>query len=210
MKVILLFLFLLLAILLLEAWHAGDERRGRTSALALSTDRLGLGLDPLSLVSPGFGEEMVDDEQAVCAAPAELPGDVVWRAYEGDYIRFRVPAAWQPLPLPTGLGSVLEEWFLGIPGHDSDQTMAFYVMPITALTPNDIVRQETFCVAGQSGVKWVRAGEGYVSYDYYAPGTAATEDAGAASFGLHVNVPVASRELEETLDGLATAIEFYR
>jgi hypothetical protein len=115
---------------------------------------------------------------------------------------------WQPTAVSFGGGSVLAEWHLGIPGVETDQIVAFSAVPFTALQPNDIASEYEFEIGRQPGVKWVRTGLGYISYDYYTAGTASTQAAGAGSFGIHVTVANADPELEANLDMLAASVSF--
>lgn len=131
-----------------------------------------------------------------------------WQDVVGEYISFRVPDTWQPTMLTPGMGSVLAEWHLGIPGLESDQTIAFFAVPFDQLLPADIASENAFEIGGRPGMKWVRRGEGYVSYDYYTAGTAATQAAGAGSFGIHVTVPEADANLESIMDMVASSVTF--
>jgi hypothetical protein len=131
-----------------------------------------------------------------------------WQDITGEYVSFRVPAGWQPTVITPGMGSVLHEWHLGIPGLESDQTVAFFAIPFDQLMPPDLVSESTIEIGGQPGAKWVRGGERYISYDYYTAGTAETQAASAGSFGIHVTVPEADPELESILDMLAHSVSF--
>jgi hypothetical protein len=131
-----------------------------------------------------------------------------WQDITSDYVTFRVPGTWQPTAVTPGLGSVLAEWHLGIPNVESDQSIAFSAVPFDDLQPGDVVDEYELFIGDDPGVKWVRRGEGYVSYDYYSPGTAVTQAAGAGSFGLHVTLPADDLELESMLDMVAASIRF--
>jgi len=131
-----------------------------------------------------------------------------WQDVTSDFVSFRVPKYWQPTFSSPGGGSVLAEWNLGIPGLESDQTAAFFVIPFAELQPSDITSAQGFEIGGQPGMKWVRGGIGYVSYDYYTAGTNGTQKAGAGSFGIHVTVAEADPELEANLDMVAASILF--
>ncbi len=126
-----------------------------------------------------------------------------WKAVTGEYVSFRVPIEWDVKAVTPGGGSVLEEWNLGIPGVESDQTLAFFAIAFDALQPPDLESETPFEIGGQPGAKWVRSGQGYVSYDYYTAGIA-----GAGSFGIHVTVPVADADLESMMDMLAASVTF--
>jgi hypothetical protein len=131
-----------------------------------------------------------------------------WQDITSDYVSFRVPGTWQPTAVDPGMGSVLAEWHLGIPGMESDQSIAFFVVPFAALQPDDVVAEYELLIGDEAGVKWMRHGEGYTSYDYYTAGTAGTQAAGANSFGLHVTVPADDSDLESILDMVAASIRF--
>ena len=131
-----------------------------------------------------------------------------WQEINTDYVSFRVPADWEPTALTPGYGSVLVDWHLGIPGLEGDQTLAFFVPPFETLMPGDLVSEYPFEIGGQPGSKWVRAGEGYVSYDYYTTGTGGTVAAGAGSFGIHITIPEADPDLESLMDMLAASVVF--
>jgi hypothetical protein len=104
-----------------------------------------------------------------------------------------------------GEGSVLDQWRLGIPGVEYDQVVAFFAVPFEQLQPSDLISSNAFTIGGQPGVKWVRGGEGTISYDYYTSGVG-----GAGSFGIHVNLPNADPEVEALLDGVAASVMFRR
>ncbi|MCA9874015.1 MAG: hypothetical protein KC441_10175 [Anaerolineales bacterium] len=126
-----------------------------------------------------------------------------WRPITGEYVSFRVPIEWEPTAVTPGGGSMLEEWRLGIPSVESDQTIAFFAVAFDALQPPDLESETPFEIGGQPGAKWVRSGQGYVSYDYYTTGVA-----GAGSFGIHVTVSGHDRHLEAQMDRLAASVLF--
>lgn len=126
-----------------------------------------------------------------------------WRPVTGKYVSFRVPIEWEVTAVAPGGGSMLEEWHLGIPGVETDQVVAFFAVAIEALQPPDLESKIPFEIGGQPGEKWVRSGQGYVSYDYYTTGIA-----GAGSFGIHVTVPGHDRNLEAQMDKLAASVTF--
>ncbi len=128
-----------------------------------------------------------------------------WKNMNGEYVSFRVPIEWKPTAVSPGGGSVLEEWNLGIPGVESDQTLAFFAVAFDALQPPDLESETPFEIGGQPGEKWVRSGQGYVSYDYYTTGIA-----GTGSFGIHVTVPEADPALEAVMDTLAASVTFIK
>ncbi len=125
-----------------------------------------------------------------------------------DYVNFRVPGHWQPTAVDLSPGSVLAEWHLGISGLEGDQVLAFSALPFADLSLNDLVSERPLAIGGQPGVKWLRGGEGYVSYDYVTAGSEAAQKGGAGSFGLHVTVAEAEPELESILDMVAASIIF--
>ncbi len=131
-----------------------------------------------------------------------------WQDISSEYITFRVPGPWQPTVVTPGMGSVLDEWYLGIPNVDSDQTIAFFSSTFADLKPSDLVSEDSILIGGQPGLKWIRGGESYTSYDYYTAGTEGTQELGAGSFGLHVTVDEADPELEAILDMVAMSIIF--
>lgn len=126
-----------------------------------------------------------------------------WRPIIGEYVSFRVPIEWAVTAVSPGGGSMLEEWRLGIPGVESDQSVAFFAVAFDALQPSDLESETPFEIGGQPGAKWVRSGQGYVSYDYYTTGTG---DAG--SFGIHVTVSGHDCNLEAQMDKLAASVVF--
>lgn len=140
--------------------------------------------------------------------PVGFFGGDGWQDISGEYVSFRVPLNWQPTALSPGGGSVLSAWQLGIPGQEYDQDIAFFSVPFAALKPEDLLSETPFEIGGQPGVKWLRSGIGYISYDYYSAGTAGTQAAGAGSFGIHVTVPEADPVLESTMDMLAASVTF--
>ena len=131
-----------------------------------------------------------------------------WKAVRGEYVSFRVPIEWNVTAVVPGGGTVLEEWNLGIPGVESDQGVGFSAVFFDALKPDDVQSETAFEIGGQPGLKWVRGGEGYVSYDYHTAGTEDTQAAGAGSFGIHVTVAEADPNLEVLMDKLAASIIF--
>ncbi|MBE2221768.1 MAG: hypothetical protein IAF02_09520 [Anaerolineae bacterium] len=131
-----------------------------------------------------------------------------WQDITSEWVTFRVPGDWQLTAVTPGMGSVLADWYLGIPGVENDQSIAFFVPPFDQLMPDDVISEQPFAIGGQPGTKWVRGDEGYTSYDYYTAGTADTQAAGAGSFGLHVTVAEADPELESMLDMVAASIQF--
>jgi hypothetical protein len=146
-------------------------------------------------------------DTAVNEPTAFFAGDG-WQDITSDYVNFRVPGTWQITAVEPGMGSVLAEWHLGIPGVESDQSIAFFAVPFAELKPDDIAAEYEILIGNEPGVKWVRRGEGYTSYDYYNAGTADTQAAGAGSFGLHVTVPEDDPDLESILDMVAASIMF--
>lgn len=135
--------------------------------------------------------------------PTAFVVDDGWQAVTGEYVSFRVPDTWQPTAVTPGMGSVLEEWNLGVPGVESDQTLAFFTVAFDLLQPTDLESETPFEIGGQPGAKWMRSGQGYVSYDYYTTGIA-----GAGSFGIHITVPEADAALEAAMDMLAASVTF--
>jgi uncharacterized protein YraI/WD40 repeat protein len=128
-----------------------------------------------------------------------------WQDITGNYVSYRVPPGWQPVAEEPGQGSVLDQWRLGIPGVEYDQIVAFFAVPFDQLQPPDLISANAFSIGGQPGAKWLRGGDGTISYDYYTSGVG-----GAGSFGIHVTVPNADPELESLLDGVAASVMFYR
>ncbi|NIO47632.1 MAG: hypothetical protein GTN77_12820, partial [Planctomycetales bacterium] len=126
-----------------------------------------------------------------------------WQDMTGNYVSFRVPSGWQPVEEEPGEGSVLDQWRLGIPGVEYDQVLAFFAVPFDELQPPDLISTDTINIGGQPGAKWVRGGEGTISYGYYTSGVG-----GAGSFGIHVTVPEADPELETLLDMVAASVTF--
>lgn len=126
-----------------------------------------------------------------------------WQSVAGVYVSFQLPPDWQPGSEPVGMGSALEAWTLGIPGVESDQSLSFFELPFDQLEPPDLVTESAITIGGKPGAKWLRSGEGYISYDYYTTGPG---DAG--SFGIHVTVPAEDPELEAVLDLVAASVAF--
>ncbi|MCG3206858.1 MAG: hypothetical protein FOGNACKC_00457 [Anaerolineae bacterium] len=142
-------------------------------------------------------------EISVSNSQPDNPALAGWQTVTGEHVSFRLPPAWRPTAVEPGMGSVLESWTLGIPGVETDQDISFFAAPLEQIQPTDSISEYPFIIGGRPGVKWVRAGAGYFSYDYYTGGGA---DAG--SFGLHVTVADETPELEAELDMVASTISF--
>ncbi|MAT99812.1 MAG: hypothetical protein CL608_21945 [Anaerolineaceae bacterium] len=172
----------------------------------MKTDQLFIGL----ILIFGLLAACTSNETAVNESAAANVGDTGdgWQDVISDYVTFRVPNAWQITAVDPGMGSVLAEWHLGIPGVESDQNIAFFTVQFADLQPDDVVAEYELLIGDEPGMKWVRRGEGYTSYDYYTAGTTGTQAAGAGSFGLHVTVPADDPDLEPVLDMVAASILF--
>jgi hypothetical protein len=79
--------------------------------------------------------------------------------------------------------------------------VAFFAVSFNQLEPSDLISSDAFTIGGQPGAKYVRGGQGTISYAYSTSGVA---DAG--SFGIHVTVPSADTEVEALLDGVAASL----
>ncbi len=56
--------------------------------------------------------------------PTDFFGGDGWQEITSEYVTFRVPGHWQPTAVTPGMGSVLTEWYLGIPDVESDPSLA--------------------------------------------------------------------------------------
>jgi hypothetical protein len=99
--------------------------------------------------------------------PTAFNMDDGWQDVTSDYVSFRVPGTWQPTAVDPGMGSVLAEWHLGIPGVESDQSIAFFAVPFAALQPDDVVAEYELLIGDEPGMKWMRRGEGLKSVINY-------------------------------------------
>lgn len=137
--------------------------------------------------------------------PAPTPTEVSnLKTYRGKYATFQYPNGWMPKSQTPFGGGVLETVNLGIPGVTSDQTLGFSTPSFNEIKPNDVVSEIPVTISTQSGFKWVRKGDNYVSYDYCTQGH--YQDAG--SFCVHVTVSSEDKLLETQLDSLAKTIKF--
>lgn len=143
-----------------------------------------------------------EEEEVSGGAEAVEPGDG-WQIVEGDGVTFQVPVDWIIVEEEPGQGSVINQWRLGIPGVDGEQRVAFFELPFDQMQPPDVLSEYPFEIGGRPGTKWVRAGEGYVSYAYYT-----SADGEAGSFGIHVTVAEQEPELETVLDQVAMTVVF--
>lgn len=121
----------------------------------------------------------------------------------GEFVTFDVPQSWNPTKRSLAPGAMLEDWQLGIPGVTSDQALGFSAVAFNQLRPNDVISETPIIVGGKHGVKWIRQGTNYVSYDYYAPGRGEQ-----GSFGVHVTLSHKNAEIERQLDQLVASIVF--
>jgi len=128
-----------------------------------------------------------------------------WAQMVGEYIVFNYPSSWNPIKQELFGGAILEDWKLGIPQVESDQDLGFSAVPLSKLRPIDgeMVTETSILIGGKVGVKWVRLGTDYISYDYYTNGY---EDQG--SFGVHVTLTEADEVLEQQLDHLVQTVVF--
>lgn len=163
----------------------------------------------LAIVCPrNLGETCWVTSDTAVNEPTGFFGGDGWQDITSEYVSFRVPGHWRPTAVEPTPGSVLAEWHLGIPGLEGDQVIAFSAVPFAELSLNDLVSEEPLQIGGLPGVKRLRGGDGYLSYDYNSAGTEAAHQAGVGSFGLHVTVAEADPELEMMLDMVAASIIF--
>lgn len=125
------------------------------------------------------------------------------KTFTGEYVTFSYPGKWNIEKITPVDGAMNELITLGIPGVTSDQQLGFYTKNLEQTRPSDIAQEEKITIAGRSGYKWLRKGNNYVSYDYYAPGFA---DIG--TFGVHVTVVNENKILEQQLDQIAKTVSY--
>ena len=127
-----------------------------------------------------------------------------WNTYNGEYVNFKYPTSWNPHKRDLCCGAVMEDVELGIPEVRSDQSLGFSSVIFENLSPPDDLDSEMlFIISGKHGVKQIRKGSGYVSYDYITPGHGTS-----GTFGIHVTVSEANKELEGQLDQVARSVTF--
>lgn len=126
----------------------------------------------------------------------------VTKTFTGDKVTFQHPSQWNPKEGEEKMGSIGQTIYLGIPEIESDQEMGFSAVPLSEINTNDISRQEQFIIKGQQWIKWIRKGEGYTSYDYYA------QKGDDNPFGIHVTVGEENKELENQLDNVVRSLIF--
>jgi hypothetical protein len=128
-----------------------------------------------------------------------------WAQTIGEYVIFDYPSSWNPVKRKLFGGAILEDWELGIPQVESDQSLGFSTVPFSQLQPIDTetTTETPIVIGGKAGVKWVRRGTDYISYDYYTTGY---EDQGC--FGVHVTLANPDEVLEQQLDHLVQTIVF--
>lgn len=119
--------------------------------------------EPVLFSTPQMGQVA---ETAVNEPTCFYAGDG-WQDISSEHVNFRVAREWQPLALELGGGSVLADWQLGIPGVESDQFIGFSGVIFDDLKPTDVISEDELLIGGRPGFKWVRQGEGYISYNYY-------------------------------------------
>lgn len=128
-----------------------------------------------------------------------------WNKIEGQYVSFAYPPHWQPT---LWAAEDEEGWNLGIPQVDSDNSLGFsnkvaFEEVFSNGRPRDIVAEAPVVIGNQPGIKWIRRGDNYVTYDYLTEGLA-----GAGTFGIHVTVAKPDMSLEQQLDLVVQTIIF--
>lgn len=133
----------------------------------------------------------------------ERPAD--WKEYSGETIKFYHPEKWNPEVREPFGGSAVEDIVLNIP-EAVDNNIFYSVVSYDLVKPEDIVSEEELILNDRKWTKWVREGEGYVSYDFYTKEHLLGNE--AESFGVHVTVNEHDEKLEEELMVLINSIEF--
>lgn len=133
----------------------------------------------------------------------ERPSD--WKEYSGETIKFYHPNEWEPEEREPFGGAVVEDIVLNIP-ESTDNSISYSVTAFDLIKPADIVTEEEIILSDRKWIKWIREGEGYVSYDFYTKEHLKGNE--AESFGVHVTVKEQNEELEENLMVLVSSIEF--
>ncbi len=127
-----------------------------------------------------------------------------WKTYNGEYVTFSYPSTWTPMRRTLSSGSILEEVNLGIPGVTTNQTLGFSKGAEGHSRPDDAVSEENIMIDGSGGYKWIRKGNGYVSYDYTTPYSKVGED----TFAIRVMVDKEDKALERDLDQVMQSVFF--
>lgn len=140
----------------------------------------------------------ITQEPPVAEVPGENTGVENYATYNGENVMFAHPVDWKPTRAKLTPGTTQELIDLGIPGVEGDQTLGFSA--VDDIRPNDIDREGMIIVDGKQGTKWVRKGEGYVSYDYTVQVV--------NTFVVHVTVPREDPALEAELDRLVSTVRF--
>lgn len=131
----------------------------------------------------------------------QADGTANLKTYSGQYVIFQYPSDWNPQKTQPFGGGVLETVNLGIPGVNSDQDLGF--SEVAPYKPSDAISEQSITIGGKSGFKWIRKGQGYVSYDYDTKGY---QDKGG--FSVHVTVASENKTLETQLDQLVASLTF--
>jgi hypothetical protein len=200
--------------------QAKQTREGNTFKITLTTKRPAdamcaqvltpfehtIALD-VSGLPKGKYEVIVNNANASFELKADnslgTPTGATTKKIVGEFVMFEVPSHWNPNKRPLFGGAVWEDWQLGIPGVMSDQALGFSEVAFNQARPNDIASETVITIGGKRGVKWIRHGANYVSYDYYTTGR---NDRG--SFGVHVTLSQKDANIEAQLDRLITSIAF--
>ncbi len=135
----------------------------------------------------------------------ERPSD--WKEYKAETLSFYHPNDWKPGKREPFGGAIIEDIVLNIP-EAVDSYISYSAVAYDAIKPDDIASEDSLEINNRTWVKWVREGEGYVSYDYYTKELLG--DAGIGSFGVHVTLTKKNEELEKKLTTLITTIELYK
>lgn len=128
-----------------------------------------------------------------------------WAEYTGQKIKFYHPQKWAPVEREPFGGATVENVDLNIP-EATDNSISYFVTEYDLVKPEDIVEEEEIIVKDRKWTKWVREGDGYVSYDIYTKENLNTDE--AESFGVHVTLEKKNEKLEEELLILVNSIEF--
>jgi hypothetical protein len=137
--------------------------------------------------------------------PTETSMDTsTWKIFKGDYISFRYPSFWNPTKKELWGGEILEGVTLNIAGATDNQIGFSDVNYSSLQKPQDIVQESEILIGGRNGVKYIRKGDNYFTYDYLTYG----KNDKSKSFGIHVTVSKENKNLENQLDQIVKTIKF--
>lgn len=156
-----------------------------------------------------YSEEKID--KTFPTATTKVAGNTIkerpydWKEYSGETIKFYHPDEWEPEEREPFGGSVVEDIVLNIP-ESTDNSISYSVTAFDLIKPEDIVMEEEIILNDRKWIKWIREGEGYVSYDFYTKEHLMGNE--AESFGVHITIQEQNEELEEELMVFVSSIEF--